>query len=86
MEMPSLKDIVAVLQNGEKDLRQPGKAWLYLLQCLRGGVRHVCLIPPSFIMEYHQAHLQCSQSSRILSYQAGSSQWSSQGIYALCPA
>ena len=31
--MPSLKDIVAVPQNGGRDLRRHGIVWLHLLKC-----------------------------------------------------
>ena len=52
--MPYLKDILVVLQNGGIGLRQPGIVWLHLLQCQRGGVQQVWLIPPSFLLEHRQ--------------------------------
>ena len=84
--MLSLKDILGVPQNGGRDLRQLGIVLLHLMQCQRGGVQQVCLIPPSCLLEYFQAFFQCSQSSRILTYQARINQCSSQGIYVLFPA
>ena len=84
--MPFLKDIVVVPQSDGGDMHRLGIVWLHLMQCQKGDVQHVWLIPRSCIMEYCQEFFQCSQSSKILPYQARSNQWSSQGIYVLCPA
>ena len=86
LDVPSLKDIVGVPQSGGIDLRRLDILWLHLLQYQKGGVHQVWLITPSCIMEYRQAFFQCSQSSKILPYQARSNQCSSRGIYVLCPA
>ena len=85
LDVPSLKDIGVVPQSGGIDLRHLVIVWLHLLQYKIGGVQQVWLINPSCILEYCKAFLQCSQSSRILPYQARSNQWSSRGIYVLCP-
>ena len=46
LEVPYLKYIVVVLQNGGKGLRRPGIFWLHLLKCKGGGVQQVWMIPP----------------------------------------
>ena len=45
LNVPSLKDIVGVLQSGGRGLRWIWIVSLHIIQCQRGGVQQVWLIP-----------------------------------------